>query len=191
MFFSHDPAWTGKIVGTGLNTGLGWDPSRPVRFDTLAPKPTPKGRLIAWNPVQQKEVWQVNHPHAWNGGVLTTASGLVFQGTADGRFVAYDADNGEKLWEINLGTGIIAAPISYMAGEKQYISIAVGWGGGMGRNEKFTQNIYPGTVYTFALEGKAPLPDYPAAPPKQLANFEIEISEADLEEGACRCCPLP
>jgi quinohemoprotein ethanol dehydrogenase len=48
------------------------------------------GYLLAWNPVTQSEVWRVQHPGLWNGGTLATAGGLVFQGTADGYFEAYD-----------------------------------------------------------------------------------------------------
>ena len=55
------------------------------------PKSKPFGRLIAWDPVQQKEAWRQEHVSPWNGGTLTTAGNLVFQGTADGRFVAYNA----------------------------------------------------------------------------------------------------
>ena len=54
-----------------------------------------KGRLVAWNPQTQKEAWRVEHRGSWNGGTLTTAGNLVFQGTADGKFVAYRADTGE------------------------------------------------------------------------------------------------
>ena len=64
------------------------------------PKNTPFGRLLAWDPVKQKEAWRAEYVAPWNGGTLTTAGNLVFQGTADGRFVAYNATTGEKLWEI-------------------------------------------------------------------------------------------
>src|SRR3546814_2246773 len=59
-----------------------------------------KGQLIAWDPVKQKPVWTQDYVTVWNGGTLATAGGLVFQGTADGRFVAYAADTGKKLWQI-------------------------------------------------------------------------------------------
>src|SRR3546814_12280194 len=58
-----------------------------------------KGQLIAWDPVKQKPVWTQDYVTVWNGGTLATAGGLVFQGTADGRFVAYAADTGKKLWQ--------------------------------------------------------------------------------------------
>ncbi len=50
--------------------------------------------------MKQKEgLAAVEHVSPWNGGTLTTAGNLVFQGTADGRLVAYNAATGEKLWE--------------------------------------------------------------------------------------------
>ena len=64
------------------------------------------GELKAWDPVQQKARWTVKHPGSFNGGVLSTAGGLVFQGTSDGRFAAYAADSGEKHWEITTNIGI-------------------------------------------------------------------------------------
>ena len=70
-----------------------------------APPPIPVvGHLLAWDPVAQKERWRVQYNSIWNGGTLATAGNLVFQGTADGRFVAYSADRGEKLWEVAVGT---------------------------------------------------------------------------------------
>ena len=57
------------------------------------------GELIAWDPVQQKAAWKQPYISAGNGGTLATAGNLVFQGTADGRVVAYRADTGEQLWE--------------------------------------------------------------------------------------------
>ena len=90
-----------------------------------------KGDLIAWDPVAPKEAWRVKHAGPGNGGVLTTAGNLVFQGTADSRFVAYRADNGEKLWETPTHSGVVAAPISYEIDGEQYVAILAGWGGAM------------------------------------------------------------
>ena len=96
------------------------------------PKNPAFGRLLAWDPVKQKEAWRVEYVAPWNGGTLTTAGNLVFQGTADGRFIAYNATTGEKLWESPTGTGVVAAASTYMLDGKQYVSIAVGWGGVFG-----------------------------------------------------------
>ena len=88
-----------------------------------------RGRLIAWDPVLQEEKWRIEHATLWNGGVLTTRAGLVFQGTGDRRLVAYDATNGNKLWETQTGTGVVAPPISYEVDGEQYIAVLAGWGG--------------------------------------------------------------
>jgi quinohemoprotein ethanol dehydrogenase len=71
-----------------------------------------KGKLVAWDPVAQKQVWSQPYANIWNGGTLSTGGNLVFQGTADGRVVAYSADKGEKLWEAPANTGVMAGPIS-------------------------------------------------------------------------------
>jgi quinohemoprotein ethanol dehydrogenase len=108
------------------------------------------------------EVWRVEHVSPWNGGTLTTAGNLVFQGTADGRFVAFDAKAGKKLWESPTGSGAMAAASTYLVDGKQYVSIAVGWGGAYGVSQRTSQKVGPGTVFTFALGGKAPLPPFVA-----------------------------
>ena len=58
--------------------------------------------------MKQQQAWSSEYASPWNGGTLTTAGNLVFQGTADGRFVAYNAKTGEKLWESPTGTGVVA-----------------------------------------------------------------------------------
>ncbi|MFT5011657.1 MAG: quinohemoprotein ethanol dehydrogenase [Patiriisocius sp.] len=91
-----------------------------------------RGRLIAWDPIEQKEQWRVEHATAWNGGVLTTAAGLVFQGDGAGFLSAFDASSGERIWQYNVGNGIIAPPVSYEIDGEQYIAVMVGWGGAVG-----------------------------------------------------------
>ena len=137
---------------TGWNVGFS--------LNTEPPKNPPFGRLIAWDPVKQKEEWRAEYIAPWNGGTLTTAGNLVFQGTADGRFIAYNAKTGERLWETPVGTGVVAAPATYMVDGVQYISVAVGWGGVFGITQRATDREAPGTVYTFAIGGKAPLPAF-------------------------------
>lgn len=137
--------------GTGWNTGM--------LINTQQPKSKAFGRLVAWDPVKQKEVWRQEYTAPWNGGTLTTAGNLVFAGTADGRFAAYSADKGEKLWEAPIGTGIIAPPVTYQVDGRQYVSIAVGWGGVFGLSARATDKQDHGRVYTFAIGGTTPLPE--------------------------------
>ncbi len=142
------------------HSNLGWNLAMFANAE--APKSAPFGRLLAWDPVTQKEAWRVDNVSPWNGGTLTTAGNLVFQGTADGRFIAYDARDGKKLWEAPTGTGVIAAPSTYLVDGKQYVSIAVGWGGVYGHTARHTDRKGPGTVYTFVIDGQAPAPDFVA-----------------------------
>ena len=89
--------------------------------------------LIAWDPVKQEERWRVPvGDQDWSGGgVLTTAGNLVVQGTSAGMLVVYRADTGEKLKEIEVGTAIMAAPVSYQLDGEQYVAVIAGFGGAM------------------------------------------------------------
>jgi quinohemoprotein ethanol dehydrogenase len=140
--------------------GLGWNTANYINAEP--PKSLPFGRLVAWDPVKQQEVWRQDHVSPWNGGTLTTAGNLVFQGSADGRFMAFNAKNGEKLWETATGTGVVAGPATYQVDGKQYVSVAVGWGGVYGIAQRATNREGPGTVYTFALGGTAKAPEFVA-----------------------------
>ena len=93
------------------------------------PKDLLFGNLLAWDPVAQQEVWRVDHEFVWNGGVLSTAGSLVFQGKGQGDFVAYDAEDGRKLWSFDTHNGVIAAPMSYSLDGEQHVAIMSGWGG--------------------------------------------------------------
>ncbi|MCX7069941.1 MAG: PQQ-dependent dehydrogenase, methanol/ethanol family [Gammaproteobacteria bacterium] len=130
-----------------------------------------KGHLIAWDPVAQKEVWRQSYVTVWNGGTLSTAGNLVFQGTADGRFVAYSADKGEKLWETPANTGVMAGPISYSIDGEQYVSVAAGWGGAfpviLGGLSEPAKVRPEARVLTYKLGGTAALPTPKALPARQ------------------------
>lgn len=112
---------------TGTDFILGVLPTERAMFAAL--KSMLKGRLLAWDPVAQKEVWSFEHGGPWNGGVLSTSGGLVFQGTADAHFAAHDASTGERLWRFFTETGVVAAPITYAIDGEQYVAVASGWGG--------------------------------------------------------------
>lgn len=123
-----------------------------------------KGALIAWDPVAQKPRWTAWHKYLWNGGTLSTAGDLVFQGTADGWITGYDAEDGKVLWRFDAGLGIIAPPISYAWKGTQYVSILVGWAGpnpyAMGiMPTGWRYNAQPRRLLTFKLGGKARLPE--------------------------------
>jgi len=151
--FEQNAPTPGKYGGAwGWNVGF--------MLNATPPKAPIFGRLLAWDPVKQKEAWRAEYPAPWNGGTLTTAGNLVFQGTADGRFIAYDATTGKSLWETPTGTGVVAAASTYLVDGVQYVSVAVGWGGVFGITDRATHLNSPGAVYTFALGGKAKLPEF-------------------------------
>lgn len=85
-------------------------------------------RLDARDPITGKVKWSIDYELPGLGGVLTTGGGLVFNGDVKGVVEAYDADNGNKLWSFNTGSGIRSGPISYAADGKQYILVPTGLG---------------------------------------------------------------
>ena len=87
------------------------------------------GELLAWDPVKQQPAWKVKHDKPANGGVLSTAGALVFQGTGEGVFAAYDADNGDALWQYQSDSAVLAGPMTYELDGEQYIAVAQGSGG--------------------------------------------------------------
>jgi quinohemoprotein ethanol dehydrogenase len=142
----------GAIYIAGLS--IGWAKGDPADG---------KGALVAYDPVRQTRAWAIPHESLLNGGTLATAGGLVFQGDGLGVISAYDAANGKALWRYDAGLGVQAAPMSFEANGKQYVSVLVGWGGsasiGSNRmNVGWKYGAQPRRLLTFALDGKATLP---------------------------------
>lgn len=127
------------------------------------------GELVAWDPLRQKAVWSVKYDHPWNGGALSTAGNLVFQGTAGAEFVAYAADSGKKLWSYATQSGVVAAPMTYSVDGEQYVAIMSGWGGafanGMGGIMPDKGKPNAGQLLVFKLGGKASATVFPKPAP--------------------------
>jgi mono/diheme cytochrome c family protein len=165
-----------------------------------APAPS-VGFIKAWNPVTQKEAWQVSMGGSWNSGLLSTAGGLVFGGDAYGNFTAYDAKTGTKLWTIDLKTGILAPAMSYMIDGQQYIALLAGWGGAGGmaafKDPNTALSKYKtdqGRLFVFKLGGKqqvaalAPEGTPPQEPPPQTANAATIAKGFTLYHRTCLVC---
>ena len=106
------------------------------------------------------------------GGVLTTAGGLLFQGSIDGTLRVYDTGTGALLKSIDTGTSILAAPMTYRLGAVQYVAVMAAWGGGgypyVPRYAAAYQRVNEGRLLVFKLGGSAvTLP--PALPPLTVA----------------------
>ena len=172
-------------------------------FGNDIPRDTGVSALIAWDPIRQRKVWEAPQDGFWNPGTMVTAGNLVFQGRANGDFIAYDAKTGRKLWSVFLGSGISAPPITYEVDGRQYVSLLVGWGGagvgfgGGSANAKYGWAYRAQTrrLFTFALDGKAKMPEFePPAFPEPIvpADFKIDDALADkgrgLYVGQCLMC---
>jgi quinohemoprotein ethanol dehydrogenase len=152
------PGSTGYVRPTGelrkLSFAMG-----PIAPDGV------RGGLQAWDPVSKKLAWRADGGGGIGGGTVTTAGNLVFQVVNDGHFMAYSADKGEKLFELQVGRTGMGPPITYEAGGKQYVAFT----GGLGRaatiegpNNATVE--HPPMLFIFELDGKGELPK-PAPPP--------------------------
>ncbi|MEM9406372.1 MAG: c-type cytochrome, partial [Acidobacteriota bacterium] len=151
-----------------------------------APAELLTGHLLAWDPVQQKEVWRAQYDVPWSGGTLSTAGNLVFQGTPNGMLLAYRASDGELLWESYTGSGVIAAPITFSVGETQYIAIMSGWGGAFGvvgsrSARKAVESEGRILVYSLGAEGKEP--ERKERKPVELTAIPHDTSDTQVKEG--------
>jgi quinohemoprotein ethanol dehydrogenase len=149
---------------------------------------TVKGKLVAWDPAQQKAAWTIERAGPWNGGTLTTAGNLVFEGTASGNFEAYRANDGEKLWSFPAQTGVMAGPVTYEFGGEQYVAVLAGWGGvfplaagevsfASGRVRNISRML------VFKLGGKANLPPLEAVEPLRLTALPNPATPRTIRKG--------
>ncbi len=164
------------------------------------PDTTIRGFVRAWDPVTQKLAWEVDVSGPWvgelfstwnGGGLMTTAGGLVFQGRGTGEFVAMDAATGKQLHRIDVGTSMMAGPMTYTVDGEQYVAIMAGLGGAAG------QEHVPGTAaYQFGNKGRivafklggGPVPQRPELQHTSLdfpqPAVERRGTSAELDRGA-------
>lgn len=154
------------------------------------------GRLLAWDPVNQREVWRSEefiNPRGGVqvvGGTLATAGNLVFHGNLPKQeFAAYRATDGEKLWSFNTKTAVFPGAISYELDGEQYIAIAVG---GPVQGGYYAPN--GARLLVFKLGGNMVLPDLPEFtqrpidPPPQFASAEVIARGAAVFDAQCMLC---
>jgi PQQ-dependent dehydrogenase (methanol/ethanol family) len=106
-----------------LSTGVRW---------SLRPRPGSDGlygRLEAINLETRKSVWIDRQRAPMSTGTLATAGGVVFAGSLDRMFAAFDETSGEKLWQARLGDVPSNAPITYTVNGRQFVAMVVGNGG--------------------------------------------------------------
>lgn len=154
-----------------------------------------RGSLLAWDPVKQREVWRVQHQSVASAGVLATAGDLVFQGTPNGKFVAYSADTGKELWTYEGFDGIIAGAMSYSVNGTQYIAVLAGFGGANALHVPYIKDVkigQTGRLLVFKLDGTAVAPNNeklkaPAVVHDEAWSSEVIKKGAELY-GNCAAC---
>jgi alcohol dehydrogenase (cytochrome c) len=113
------------------------------------------GEFMAWDPATGKKIWAINEKFMTMSGALATAGDVVFYGTVDGWFRAVNDRTGKVLWSQKLGSGITAAPMTYLGPDgRQYVAVYAGVGGGA-----MVSKAMPGfpprgsTLYVFSIDG--------------------------------------
>ena len=194
--YTNDPLYADTPVkwNTGIDFAAGLPLEAPEEVLQFL-RSTLKGRLIAWDPIKQEPRWTVEHNNAWNGGILSTAGGLVFQGRLDGTFAAYDAATGEKLWSHNVKSGAASGPGTFEIDGEQYVTITTGWGSaftlaaGYALEEPIPGGV--GKVVTFKLGGTETIADYDVPmiekTPKGEAFGDAETIQAGLVHYSRNC----
>jgi quinohemoprotein ethanol dehydrogenase len=155
-----------------------------------------KAWLLAWDPVKQQAAWRVPLPRHGNGGVLTTAGNLVFEGTTRQTFAAFRATDGAQLWEMPTQSAPVAGPITYLLEGEQYIAVNAGWGGGAAQVERgagIAQNRAAARLLVFKRGGNVQLPPLPEAqpvpdPPPLRATEDTVQRGAKLFASTCAQC---
>ncbi len=171
--YEYDPAT--------FNTGEDY-PALMREMPAFQPRFCSPTRLTAWDPVVQAITWEVPFSSGVPAGILSTAGGLVFQGTTDAELVAYGAADGERLWGQMVNVGIMAAPVSYSVDGEQYIAVVAGIGGAQGGHSTQLENENTGHVFAFKLGGTAQPPQV-AARVRTVNVDESLLDTATLERG--------
>jgi quinohemoprotein ethanol dehydrogenase len=161
----------------GPNTGIALISRDQVSEEMRSRLPQgAQSKLVAWDPVRNKEIWRSDVLGNIGAGTLSTAGGLVFQGTTKGRLVAYRATDGKELWSMEAQTGVVAAPASFELDGEQYIAEEVGYG--LARYGTSNQS----RLLVFRLGGKVALPPAPPPPPAPVLNPPPSTATKDTIE---------
>lgn len=149
---AHDPYfldWSGTVPGLNAYGEL-------AAIDSRTGKIAWKKRIPAW---RHGGLPAALYRH---GGLIVTAGGLMFRSSGDGNVEAYDAWNGDVLWQFQTGmSGTTGSPATYEIDGEQYIAVPVG-----------------SSLWTFKLRGEIP------AAATSLASTEDDDFSTVIADGA-------
>ncbi len=200
MVFAVDPDWEPKPMRSNAGWGGYTGDALEKRMElTQEAAEVENAFLAAYDPVKQELAWKVPLPRHGNGGVMVTASDLVFEGTTKQTFAAFDARTGKQLWEFPTQSAPVAGPITYELDGEQYVAINAGWGGGAAQVEQGLGIELPRSsarLLVFKLGGTKQLPplkaEEPVSPPPRLTASEAEVRKgAQLYADTCALCHGP
>jgi len=144
--------------------------------------------LLAWDPVNMKEVWKQPLGSA-RAGVMATAGNLVFQGSTPNRFAAFRADTGDQVWTTDTQSNIVGGSASYAVDGEQYVAVVAagqgrppGGGGGPPTGSSYWAPNYA-RLLVYKLGGKAVLPAAAEYVPQPLMPPENFGDEAQIARG--------
>ncbi len=83
------------------------------------------GSLFAISAETGKTLWRYDQRAGMMSSVAT-GGGLLFTGDTNGRFRAFDQNNGKILWEVNLGSEVSGYPVTFSVKGKQYVAVSTG-----------------------------------------------------------------
>ena len=113
-----------------------------------------RGYLRAIDPMTGEVKWEENTAIPRYAGIMSTAGNVVFTGKQTGEFEAFHAETGEKLYEFNVGTGIVGQPMTWEQDGEQYVALAVGSGAVytlFSGDERLAATPSGGAVWAFKL----------------------------------------
>jgi PQQ-dependent dehydrogenase (methanol/ethanol family) len=113
-------------IGQGSNTGANFSTGQDVCQKPDAKCGPVESYILAWDPVNAKEVWRAKNEVYGSTGIMATAGNLIFSGNHKGEFSAYNATTGEKLWSAPTQARAIAAPSTFTVDGHQEIALLVG-----------------------------------------------------------------
>jgi quinohemoprotein ethanol dehydrogenase len=160
------------------------------------------GQLVAFNPKTGQAQWTVDYPAPWNGGTMTTAGNLVFQGDATGTFNAYAADSGKRLFSLPVQSGVLTGASTYLVDGEQYVAFMTSKGGAFPFVSGYASGAHQEVpniprLIVLKIGGKGALPPLPKAeqwvwnPPALIGSPEIITAGQSNYQRYCLVCHGP